>query len=110
MCVGVCLHVGLCALWCLYPQRPEDGVGSAGTTGTVGGWSSAACIQMLNSVPKIWLLHDEHIFMYTSLCCVNLAPHVIPDWLIKMPTVCSCAEERKEGLRYWAWGLRQGTW
>jgi hypothetical protein len=33
----------------------------------------------------------------------DLAPQVIPDWSIKMPTACSWAEERKAG--HWFQGL-----
>lgn len=55
-----------------------------------GGWSGAACNQMLHSVPKIWLLQDVEIFLYSIFCCVNLAPHqVIPHWLIRMSTAWS---------------------
>jgi hypothetical protein len=39
-------------------------------------------------------LKIEEILAYTSFCCINLAPCVIPDWLIKMPTAWAGQKSR----------------
>jgi hypothetical protein len=50
---------------------------------SVVGWSGAAYMQMLNSVPQDLASQNQEILMYTSFCYINIATPSYPCLLNK---------------------------
>jgi hypothetical protein len=58
----------------------------------VVGWSDAVCLKV-NSVPHDLVAPRQAGHHVYQLLLCKLSLQVIHDWLMKMPTACSCAEE-----------------
>lgn len=56
------------------------------TLTSIVGWSGVAMYSNAKILHPKTIPQDKQTFTHTCFCCIHVAPQVIPDWLIKMPT------------------------